>query len=82
MRQAWLLAIALFLVSAGNVGAGSIDHPDWFEKAKDFARSLIGVRVTDQEVIEAPVNIDRQMVIVPREPRATMRVIPPPDSRR
>ncbi len=79
MRAASFAAIVLIAASAGEARAKLFNTPDWFRQAQGWVESLLGERPSDREVVAPSSNIDPKMVLVPPEPRGTMRIIRPPD---
>jgi len=79
MGRGLLAAIVLLLVAAADGRADGTERADWYERAKAFFQKLSGQPVADPDIIVAPADIDRQMVLAPPQSRTTMRVIPPPE---
>lgn len=78
MRGAMLAAILIAAIPIG-ARADSSSFGDWYRKAVTMAHSLIDDgAASDREVIAPPGNVDPDMVIGPKQPQGTMRVIPPP----
>jgi len=82
MRRDVLALIALIAFSAGAARAEPPNAQDWSGRLDDFLRSLTGKRAADHEIIKPPGDIDRKMVLVPRQPQARMWIVPPPDTGR
>ena len=75
-----LIASALSLVPLAVTRADELDIQRWYEKAKEFAKSLVAPEPSGRGDAKVPAEgIDPKMAMMPRG-EGRMRVIAPPGS--